>query len=131
MSARSKRTEISQDRVLQEYAKLAFLDPSRFYDDKGSLIPIHELPKDVSACIAGMDIVTEKIGKNEEGKPEFATVRKIKLVDKKGALDSVARHLGMFNDKLNLSGSLEQRVRSMSKAEIEAELAALRKKRDQ
>ena len=131
MEARSKRTEISQDRVLQEYAKLAFLDPSRFYDDNGSLIPIRELPKDVSACIAGMDIVTEKIGKDEEGKPELATVRKIKLVDKKGALDSVARHLGMFNDKLNLSGSLEQRVRAMSKEEIEAELATLRKKRDQ
>jgi len=29
-------------------------------------------------------------------------VLKYKLADKKGALDSVARHLGMFNDKLDL-----------------------------
>ncbi len=30
---------------------------------------------------------------------------KFKLHDKKGALDSVARHLGMFNDKLALAGA--------------------------
>jgi len=130
MEARSKRTEISQDRVLQEYAKLAFLDPRKFYNEQGQLIPIHELPEEVAAAIAGMDVVTERNGQDADGNPEFATVRKIKIADKKGALDSVARHLGMFNDKLNLSGSLEQRVRSMSKEEIETELAAIRKKRD-
>lgn len=96
MEARSKRTEISQDRVLQEYAKLAFLDPRKFYDDQGRLIPIHQLPDDAAAAIAGMDVVTERNGQDADGNPEFATVRKIKLVDKKGALDSVARHLGMF-----------------------------------
>jgi len=103
MEARSKRTEISQDRVLQEYAKIAFLDPRKFYDDQGRLIPIYDLPEEVAAAIAGMDVVSERVGKDGEGKPEFATVRKIKLVDKKGALDSVARHLGMFNDKTTLT----------------------------
>lgn len=100
MEARSQRTEISQDRVLQEYAKLAFLDPRRFYDEDGSLIPIHELSEDVAAALAGMDVSTERVGKDKDGLPEFATVRKIRLSDKKGALDSVARHLGMFNDKV-------------------------------
>lgn len=97
---RSKRTEISQDRVLQEYAKLAFLDPRKFYDDSGNLIPIPQLPAEVAAAIAGMDVSTERVGKDSDGSPEFATVRKIKLADKKGALDSVARHLGMFTDKV-------------------------------
>lgn len=100
IEARSRRTEISADRVLEEYAKLAFLDPRRFYDADGNLVPIHQLPAEVAAAIAGMDVVTEKAGKDVDGNPEFATVRKIKLADKKGALDSVARHLGMFNDKL-------------------------------
>jgi len=130
MAERSQRTEITADRVLAEYAKLAFFDPRKFYDDNGCLIPIHELPDDAAACIAGMDVSTERVGKDKDGSPEFATVRKIKLVDKKGALDSVARHLGMFNDKLNLSGSLEQRVREMTPEEIQAELAALRAKRN-
>lgn len=34
-------------------------------------------------------------------------IKKYKLADKKGALDSVGRHLGMFTDKLQVDGSLE------------------------
>lgn len=129
MAERSRRTEITADRVLQEYAKLAFLDPRRFYNDAGSLIPVHQLPDDVAAALAGMDVVTERAGKDAEGNAEFATVRKIKFADKKAALDSVARHLGMFNDKLELSGSLEKRVREMTPEEVQAELDKLEKGR--
>ena len=105
---RAERTEITQDRVLQEYAKLAFLDPRRFYDSSGNLIDIPSLPADVAAAISGMDIAVEKAGADDSGAPVFAQVRKIKLADKKGALDSVARHLGMFNDKIGvaLNGSV-------------------------
>lgn len=128
MDERSKRTGITQDRVLQEYAKIAFLDPRRFYDATGNLIPVHKLPEDVAAALAGMDVVTERTGKDADGNSEFATVRKIKFTDKKAALDSVARHLGMFNDKLELSGSLEHTVKSMSQEQLQAELSALRAK---
>lgn len=106
MEARAKRTEISADRVLAEYAKLAFLDPRRFYDDDGNLIPVHKLPEDVAAALAGMDVITERFGKDADGSAEFATVRKIKFADKKAALDSVARHLGMFNDKISVDGNV-------------------------
>jgi phage terminase small subunit len=104
MKEREKRTEITQDRVLQEYAKLAFLDPRRFYNEKGNLIPVHELDADVAAALAGMEIVTQRAGKDEDGNQEYEDVKKIKFIDKKGALDSVARHLGMFNDKVALTG---------------------------
>lgn len=104
MQAREKRTEITQDRVLQEYAKLAFLDPRRFYDANGALIPVQNLPEDVAAALSGMDVVMERAGEDKDGNPAYADVKKIKFVDKKGALDSVARHLGMFNDKVQHSG---------------------------
>lgn len=130
MAERSKRTGITADRVLAEYAKLAFLDPRRFYDATGNLIPVHKLPEDVAAALAGMDVVTERSGKDADGAPEFSTVRKIKFTDKKAALDSVARHLGMFNDKMELSGSLEHVVKAMPEDQLLAELAALRAKRD-
>ena len=104
MQARSARTEVTADRVLAEYAKLAFLDPRRFYDAKGGLIPVPLLPADVAAALSGMEVTVERAGKDEDGKQGFSDVTKIKFVDKKGALDSVARHLGMFNDKLALTG---------------------------
>ncbi len=94
-----EKLEITQERVLAEYAKLAFLDPRRFYDDRGGLIPVHELDADVAAALSGMEIVTQRAGKDSDGNQEYEDVKKIKFIDKKGALDSVARHLGMFVDK--------------------------------
>lgn len=118
MKAREARTEITQDRVLQEYAKLAFLDPRRFYDEAGTLIPVNLLPADVAAALVGVDI-TESYDK--EGQSAITT-KKIKFIDKKGALDSVARHLGMFIDKTEISGSM----RVINAAEMkDDELAAI------
>ena len=100
MKARSERTEISQDRVLAEYAKLAFLDPRRFYDETGALKPVHLLDADVAAALVGVDVVDSFDKENQS----TTTTKKVKFVDKKGALDSVARHLGMFKDKVEVSG---------------------------
>lgn len=122
---RSDRTEITQDRVLEEYAKLAFLDPRKFYDAEGRLIDIPNLPAEVAAAISGMDIAVEKAGTDEDGSPIFAQVRKIKLVDKKGALDSVARHLGMFNDKLNIAADIKAELTHTISPELQSTLEAV------
>ena len=53
--------------------------------------------ENVLSAIVGLDVV--QVGNAETG---VGDVLKYKLADKKGALDSVARHLGMFNDKLDL-----------------------------
>jgi len=92
LQKRAERTEITQDRVLKEYARLAFVDPRRFYDENGDLKSIVNLDADTAACIAGMDV---KVVAGADGEPE--KIKKIKITDKKGALDSVARHLGMFD----------------------------------
>ena len=98
MKERASRTEITQDRVLKEYARLAFFDPRKLFDSAGRPKAIHELDDDTAAVVAGLDVVN--VGNAELGEGE---VLKFKLADKKGALDSVARHLGMFNDKLDLT----------------------------
>ena len=107
IAKRSERTGITQDMVLAEYAKLAFLDPRRFFDEHGNLIDVHKLPADVAAALGAMDVTVEKVSEDENGKPQYAMVRKIKFADKKGALDSVARCLGMFKDKIEHSGDVK------------------------
>lgn len=102
MKARGDRTEVTADRVLAEFAKLAFLDPRRFYDANGGLIPVPLLPADVAAALSSMEITVER-SQGADG-PTYADVKKIKFADKKGALDSCARHLGMFTDKTEVSG---------------------------
>jgi len=98
----AERAEVSKARVLDEYAKIAFLNPQDFYDDTGKLKEIHELDPDVAAAFGGMDVI-RKYYKHGS----YDIVKKIKFIDKKGALDSLARHLGLFNDKVNVGFEAE------------------------
>lgn len=116
MKARSARTEVTADRVLAEYAKLAFLDPRRFYDDTGALKPVHLLDADVAAALVGVDVV-DSFDKESQ---TTSTTKKIKFVDKKGALDSVARHLGMFIDKTELTGKGGGAIETVTRVELVA-----------
>jgi phage terminase small subunit len=100
------RTRISQDRVLKELGRLAFLDIRKAFDDEGRLRPVQDLDDDTAAGIAGLEVVVEKLRNKGDSATETRT-HKIKLADKKGALDSLARHLGMFNDKIEHSGGLD------------------------
>jgi phage terminase small subunit len=98
---RAERTEITADNILQEIAKVAFSDVRRIFDANGGLIRISDLDDNAAACIAGCELVT-----NSKGEGEIEHVAKLKLADKLKALELAGRHLGMFNDKLNLSGDI-------------------------
>jgi phage terminase small subunit len=106
MKEREKRTEITQDRVLREYARLGFFDPRKLFNSDGSPKGIEELDDDTAAVLAGLEVMEIYEGR-EEDREFVGYLKKYKLADKKGALDSMARHLGMFNDKLQLGGDVE------------------------
>lgn len=107
MGEREKRTEITQDRVLLEIARLALFDPRKLFNADGSPKSIQELDDDTAAAIAGLDVVAT--GNAEMG---VGQVMKIKIADKNSALEKLARHLGMYNDKLdvNLNLGLAERL---------------------
>lgn len=92
----SERTEITQDWVLQRWAAIADVDKRAFFDDAGRLRPVSEWTREMALAVDGLD-VTETEG-------EIAVkVSKLKLSSSKAALDSIARHLGMFKDKVEVS----------------------------
>ena len=95
---RSIRTQITQDRVLQEYARLAFFDPRKLFCDGGKPKDITELDDDTAAALAGLDMqeAYEGVGESREF---VGYVKKYKLANKLGALDSLGKHLGMFSEK--------------------------------
>lgn len=102
----SKRTEVTQERVIMELARLAFLDPRAFFDDEGNLIPITQLPDEAAAAVAGMDVFEEFEGKGED-RVRVGFTKKIKLTRKEKALEMLSRHLGLFDDKVTLDFSAE------------------------
>lgn len=103
MRERNARVQITQDRVLQEVARLAFLDIRKALHEDGSLKPITELDDDTAAAIAGLDLLEEFAGHGEE-RVQIGWTKKIKLADKARALELLMRHMGMLNDKLKLQG---------------------------
>jgi len=98
MAKRSRRTGINQDRVLRELATIAFADMADFVQvvDDGSKVVALELdkiPPDKRGAIASI-----KQGANGID---------VKLNDKVKALELLGRHLGMYNDRLQLSGRVD------------------------
>jgi phage terminase small subunit len=104
MADRSHRTEITQDRVLQELARLAFVDLRKAYNEDGTLKKPHELDDDTAAAMAGLETVTTAIGDIED--PATLATKKVKTWDKKGALELCMRHLGMLNDKIKVDANV-------------------------
>jgi phage terminase small subunit len=98
---RSKNTEITAERVLEEIARLAFVNAKELFDAEGNLKPIHELPDEVTRSISGIDIGEVKIFRDEDGKPEeLHRVKKVKFWDKRGSLELLARNLKLLTDKV-------------------------------
>lgn len=106
MAERSRRTDITPDRVLQEVAKLAFLDIAGAFNADGSLKPLHEIDPDTRAALAGLE-VAEITG--EDGHI-VGRIKKLKLADKTASLTLLMRHLGMLNDKVKLQGDAENPI---------------------
>ena len=100
---REKRTEITQDRVLQEYARLGFFDPRKLFKADGSPKDITDLDDDTAAVLAGLEVMELYEGRGDD-RVFVGHLKKYKLADKKGALDSLAKHLGMFIERHEHTG---------------------------
>lgn len=98
MEERQKRTEITQDRVLEELAAIAFARATDYAEVKGECVRIKDtdtLDEQQIRAIVGI----------KEGKYGI----ELKLNDKEKALELLGRHLGMFKDKLEVSGLEEEK----------------------
>lgn len=113
MDERSARTGVTAERVLQELARVAFLDIRKAFNADGSMKPLDQLDDETAAAIAGLEVSEEL---DEDGEVVRARLKKLKLSDKIGALTLLARHLGMLNDKLTLKGDAENPLTLLVKA---------------
>lgn len=93
--SRSERTEITQDRVLAELAKIGFSDIRKALTDSGNLVDPQEWDDDTAGAIASLEVVTVRGSAGDER--EFDHIHKIKTWDKLSALEKIGKHLGMFD----------------------------------
>jgi phage terminase small subunit len=89
MRAQSRNTEVTPDRVLAELAKIGFANMRDYWPKEGETVD--RLDQDLTAALQEITI-------DETIDPSGVVHRhtRLKLHDKKGALDSLAQYLGMF-----------------------------------
>lgn len=95
MAARSKRTGVNQDRVVLELAKLAFVKMTDLVDSHGRIRD--DATDDDLACIESVKY------KSSESDTWSSVEREVKISSKLKALELLGKHLGMWNDKLDVN----------------------------
>ena len=89
---RSQRTEITQDMVIAELAKLGFFDIRKLFDKDGKPLDISKLDDDTAAALVGLDV--QDISDNDGNYIGF--LKKYKMADKIRALELLGKHLGTW-----------------------------------
>lgn len=96
MDARAKRTQITADRVLREFARIAFVDIRSFTEPGKESLTV----KSLDALSADDAAAIAEVRRSSDGKS-----LKVKLHDKKHALDRIARHLGLYGKRASATES--------------------------
>jgi phage terminase small subunit len=102
MEEREKRTEVTQDMVIKELAKIAFLDIRKLYTENGQLKNVADIDDDTAGAISSLETLEEYDGYGDD-REKIGDTQKVKLLDKTKALELLGRHLGIFNDKLDVN----------------------------
>jgi phage terminase small subunit len=96
--------EIDIARTLRELVRLGTSDVRKLFSENGSLIPISDLDDDTAAAVASVEVITKTLAPDADGNREVEYVHKLKLWDKNSALDKIAKHLGMFVERIEHTG---------------------------
>lgn len=129
MADRIRRTEIKQDDVVREFAKIAFANVSDFvkvvtietpYDDidpeTGELV--ERVSQQQRVCIKNTDELTDDQKAAISSIKQGANGIEIRFHDKNDALTALGRHVGMFRDKLELSGTINNPMEGLTTEEL-------------
>ena len=87
----ANKLQITQEMVLEGYRRLAFYGVRKFYDENNQLLDVSKLDDETAFALTGIDVTEEKTMN-----VVTAYTKKIKMSDRRSALDSICKVLG-FN----------------------------------
>lgn len=109
MDERSKRTNVTQDKVVNELAKIGFSDISSFLKVEDNHVEVFDTDSIQHEMLAA-------IAEIKEGNYGIS----IKLHDKLKALELIGRHLGMFKDKLEVTADINNPFEGLTTEELKS-----------
>ena len=118
ISVKLEKIEISVEKVAQELAKLAFVDPRDFYRADGTMKEIPEMEAHVAACVAGCEQEEIYDGRGDE-RHFVGHLRKFKFADKGQNLERLGRHLKMFTDKTEPDSLIREAAKEQAQLDFD------------
>lgn len=100
-----EKLAITKERILAELAKIGFanmMDYVTIADNGDAHVDLSKLDRDKAACIQEVTTETYMEGEGDDAKPVKRI--KFKLMDKKGALVDMGKHIGMFIQRVETGG---------------------------
>lgn len=83
----SEKTQITQERVLEEEAAIAFSNITDLFDEDGNIIETHKLPEPIRYALSSIEV---------KDLPDGSRKYKFRLWDKGRALERISKYLGMY-----------------------------------
>lgn len=125
MDKRSKSTEITAERVLQEIAKLGFANMQDYTrtSDGALVTDMSAVTRDQMAAVQEFTSETRTERGDEGSTGDNVEKFRFKLADKRASLDLLGRHLKLFTDKVEHSGKVD--LSDLSEDQIDARIEAL------
>ncbi|MDR2274368.1 MAG: terminase small subunit [Sphingobacterium sp.] len=87
----SESTGITAERVLAEYAKIAFSDVRELFNPDNNLYDIRQLDDNTASAIASVEIDALNVQGMQVGE-----TKKVKMYNKLTALEALGKHIGLF-----------------------------------
>lgn len=85
------KSGINKQRILEEYAKIAFSDIRELYAGDNQLLDIRQIDDTTAGAVASVEVDEVRAGDLTIG-----YTKKVKLHNKLAALESLGKHLGIF-----------------------------------
>jgi phage terminase small subunit len=105
-NARIIRTEVTQDMVIEELRRIAFSDLRDLFtwdEERACFVPSSDLTPEQAAAVSWVKSKA-RTSTDAGGSIDHSLELELKTYDKLAALDKLGRHLGMFSERLELTG---------------------------
>jgi len=88
-----ERAIVTKEQIAAELAKIGFSDIRKVFDENSRLLEIKDIPDDVAACLASVE-VDQLWGMTPDGKVQIGDTKKVKVWDKLKALAQLTEIYG-------------------------------------
>lgn len=104
------KKEITAERVIAELGNIAFANIDDFVDDDYRILSRPSRKKMAAVQEVTTEVLLDRRKEVPAAEKEDVKRVKLKMYSKLDALNSLARHFGLFQDKLEVSGDLGERL---------------------